>query len=414
MRLPAVNNQLMLVFSVNFVILSIGMGLFPVLPLYATDLGASTTLVGIYLGLTYASITFGTLVFGWLAARIPHRRILAGAGLAGMVALILMGQVTNVWHLILLTGIVWFAGGIGLSLGNVLTGMLANKTHRGKSFSLMSLSMPLGSLAGGAVVSQIVAWKGYPLMFVVLGASWLIIPLAAWKLEDCTLAGKRLAGNDSDRLSPMSSAFYAFALVTLLSTVATNIGRLGISLAMHSLEFSASDVASTATFSGLVSVPVVVLVGPISDRLPRRHVLAFTYGLVVCGALTLVVATQLWHFWLAATLLLVGRVVNSALGAALVTDFLRPEELIRGLSRLNTVGWSGGVATFTAGGILFGRIGAAPVFVAAAVCAAVAAVQLEWVGRTFVPQELVRNAVDDIKRITQTRLPVRADRKTKS
>ena len=414
MRLPAVNNQLMLVFSVNFVILSIGMGLFPVLPLYATDLGASTTLVGIYLGLTYASITFGTLVFGWLAARIPHRRILAGAGLAGMVALILMGQVTNVWHLILLTGIVWFAGGIGLSLGNVLTGMLANKTHRGKSFSLMSLSMPLGSLAGGAVVSQIVAWKGYPLMFVVLGASWLIIPLAAWKLEDCTLAGKRLAGNDSDRLSPMSSAFYAFALVTLLSTVATNIGRLGISLAMHSLEFSASDVASTATFSGLVSVPVVVLVGPISDRLPRRHVLAFTYGLVVCGALTLVVATQLWHFWLAATLLLVGRVVNSALGAALVTDFLRPEELIRGLSRLNTVGWSTGVATFTTGGFLFGRLGAAPVFVAAAVCAAMAAVQLEWVGRDFVPREMVRHAVDDVKRITQTHLPVRADPKSKS
>jgi MFS family permease len=414
MRLPAVNNQLMLVFSVNFVTLSIGMGLFPVLPLYATDLGASTTLVGIYLGLTYASITFGTLVFGWLAVRFPHRWILAAAGLAGMVALMLMGQVTSVWQLILLTGIVWFAGGISLSLGSVLTGMLADKTHRGKSFSLMSLSMPLGALAGGAAVSQLIAWKGYPLLFVALGTSWVTIPLAAWKLEDCTLAGKRLAGSDSDRLTRMSGAFYAFALVTLLSTVATNIGRLGTSLAMHSLVFSASDVASTATFSGLVAVPVVLLIGPLSDRLPRRHVLAFTYGLVLCGALTLVAATQLWQFWLAATLLLVGRVVNSALGAALVTDFLRPEELIRGLSRLNTVGWSGGVAAFTIGGFLFARLGAAPVFVAAAVSAAVAAVQLEWVGRDFVPRDMVRHTVDEVKRITQTHLPVRANPKTKS
>ena len=41
---------------------------------------------------------------------------LAGAGLLGIPALVLMGHVTAMWQLIALTGIVWFTGGIGLSL----------------------------------------------------------------------------------------------------------------------------------------------------------------------------------------------------------------------------------------------------------------------------------------------------------
>lgn len=414
MRIPAVNSQLLLVFLINCAILTVGMGLFPVLPLYASDLGASSTLIGVYLALTYASITFGTLTFGWLAVRFPHRRILAAAGVVGIPTLILMGQVKSVWPLIVLTGVVWFIGGVGLSLASVLTGMIADKTHRGKSFSLMSLSLPLASLIGGTAVGQLITWRGYPLMFAVLGASWVFLPLIAWKLEDCTLAGRRLPGDDRVRVSRMSSAFYIFALVMLLVTVAVNIGRLGTSLSMHALDFSASQVATTATVSGLLTIPVVLLIGPISDRVARRHMLALAFGLIVAGALALVAATQLWHFWLATTLLLVGQAANGALSAALITDFLRPEELIRGLSRINTVSFSAGVLTFATSGYLFGRLGDGPVYVIAAIAGGVAVVLLEWIGRELLPQDALRSVVEDARRITQSRLAVRASHKTKT
>jgi MFS family permease len=239
--------------------------------------------------------------------------------------------------------------------------------------------MPLAALGGGTAVGQLIAWKDFPVMFAVLGATWIVLPLAAWQLENCSLAdrtkGKAKKGTGKGRVD---RAFYLVILAIALSTLAISVGRLGTSLSMQALAFSPSSVASTATISGLLTVPVVLLLGPLSDRLNRRHILAFGYLLVGGGVVTLAVATQLWHFWLAATLLLTARCVNGAMGAALATDMLAPEELVRGLSWINAMGWASGVLSFAIGGYLVNRVGAEAVYVTASLLAVVAAIQLEW------------------------------------
>lgn len=260
-------------------------------------------------------------------------------------------------------------------------------------FSLISLSMPLAALGGGTVVGQLIAWKDYPVMFAVLGATWIVLPLAAWQLEHCSLADRTKAkaktGTGQGRVD---RAFYLVILAVALSTLAISIGRMGTSLSMQALAFSPSSVASTATISGLITVPVVLLLGPLSDRLNRRHILAFGYVLVGGGVMTLAGATQLWHFWLAATLLLIARCVNGAMGAALATDILAPEELVRGLSWLNAMGWGSGVFSFAIGGYLVNHLGAEAVYVTASLLAVVAAIQLEW--RSLRPRRAVPKAVE--------------------
>jgi MFS family permease len=405
MRFRRINTDLLYLFASNLAILFVGMGLFPVLPLYAADLGAGPGLVGLYLALTYLSITLGTLAFGWLALRFPHRVILAAVGLLGIPALVLMGWVTALWQLVILTGIVWFTGGVGLSMVSVLTGLITNRQGRGQMFSLMALSMPLGALAGGMVVSQLIAWQGYRGMLATLGGSWIVIPLAAWRLDNCSLADRtKSASRQGSGQGRIGATFYFFVLAFLLATIAINVGRLGTSLSMKGLAFSPSQVASTATISGLLALPVVLVIGPISDRIQRRHILALNYLLVAGGVVALVVATQLWHFWLAATLLLIARCVNGAIGAAFATDMLAPGELVRGLSWLNTTNWAGGVVTFAGSGFLLNQFGSTPVYLAAGMFALLAATRLEW--SHLRPGQTVLNMVEETKRITQTQLPV--------
>ena len=405
MRSLTINKQLLYLFASNLAILFVGMGLFPVLPLYAADLGATSGVVGVYLALTYASITFGTMLTGWLAKRIPYRTLLAGAGLLGMPALVLMGYVTAMWQLIALTGIVWFTGGIGLSLVSVLTGVITDPERRGKSFGLMSLSLPLAALAGGMTVGQLIAWQGYAAMFAALGALWVVLPLSAWRLAPVSLKPARKDPARTTMPQPgLGAAFYAFTLVTLLSTAAINIGRLGTSLSMHALAFSPSEVASTATVSGLVAIPVVIWIGSLSDRLDRRRLLVLSYALIAAGVSTLIVATQLWHFWLSATLLLIARCASGSIGAALVTDMLAPANLLRGLSLLNTSGWAAGVLTYATSGFLVSSLGTSPVYVGAGLLAALSALYVEGVRGRY--RQRAQAVSEDLKRITQTTRPV--------
>ena len=407
MHLYTVNKQLLYLFTCNLTVLFVGMGLFPVLPLYATTLGATPGLVGIYLALTYASITFGAMLAGWLIVRLPQRLVLSSAGGLGIPALVLMGHVSALWQLVVLTGIVWFTGGIALSVVSVLTGLVADRSHRGRSFSLMSMGTPLGALLGGMLVGQLIAWQGYPLMFAALGASWLLIPLAASQLVEQVPTDQKSARIDRpNERQGLSRPFYLFIPVFLLSTMAVSVGRLGTSLSMQALAFSPSAVASTATISGLVAIPVILVIGRLSDRMDRRHLLVFTYTLTAIGVLMLGGAMQLWHFWLAATLLLIARCVNGAVGSAYVTDILAPHELARGLSRLNTTGWLAGVLTFAGAGHMVDKLGPSAVYLVAGLCAIVAAVQLEWLGGDYRPRQIVQNLANDVKRITQTRLSV--------
>ena len=149
---------------------------------------------------------------------------------------------------------------------------------------------------------------------------------------------------------------------------------------MQGLGFSASAVASTTTVSGLITIPTTLLVGALSDRLGRRRFLMLGYGLAALAALTLSLASQLWHFWLAATLLLVAHSANGTVASAFATDLLAAEALGRRLPWLNATNWLAGVLAFAGLGAAVDVLGSGVVYAGAAVVALAAALQLARIG----------------------------------
>jgi MFS family permease len=162
--------------------------------------------------------------------------------------------------------------------------------------------------------------------------------------------------------------------------VAISAGRLGTSLSMQSLSFSASAIASTAMVSGLFTLPLTFLIGALSDRLGRERFLTTSYLLAAMGALILVLATQLWQFWLAATLLLVALTTSGAMASALITDVSRSEALTRGLSWLKGMTSMAGIISFASTGFLLDNYGPITLYLIATTLPLISAAVLEVVG----------------------------------
>ena len=353
-------------FLCNFAILFVGFGVFPLLPVYASGFGASPTLIGFYLAATYASITLGTLLTGWLSGRVSPKVVFVTAGIPGAIALFLMGQATALWQVVALTGIVWFTGGIGLSLISVFVGLYAEEDNRGMLFSLVALTNPLGAIVGGSVVSWMVAWRGFPLMFTLLSMVYAVWPLVGvLKVQDKPVS-KVIRPNAAKLAHIRLNRSYAMLLLAVLfSAMTVSVVRIGLSLSMVAINFSPAAIAGVNVVGGLVTIPVVLGFGVLSDRLGRRLFLASGYFLAAFSAISLVAASQLWQFWIVAAAVLIARSISGSLASALATDILPPQSLGRSLPVLSTMAWASGVLGFAASGYVIESLGAGNLYLIA-------------------------------------------------
>jgi MFS family permease len=374
-------------FCTSLIIQIVGFGLFPLLPGYAMRFGADTAAAGLYLGAVYVAISLGSMLPGWLPARVSRKQAFLAGALIGLPALFLLGHATELWQVVLLTSALWFSGGVGLALGGLYTGLLSAAGRRGRIFTLVSLSMPVASLTGGLLVGWLVQTQGYSFTFTALGVMWIALPLIVYfKLDDPQPAAEQPAaeqpaaerpaaemrGDPRDGLRPAGAATaaprrasgaYALLLAAGLLVAATiGLGRLGSSVAMAALAYSPAAISSTSTVAGAVLIPFMLLSGALSDRLGTRRFLIGGYLLAGAGALVLIAASELWHFWLAMTLLLVGRAAGDSLSLAVATELLPKDELGRALPSLKATGWIGGVASFAGGGYALALLGQAPAF----------------------------------------------------
>jgi len=388
-------------FLSSFAILFIGFGLFPLLPVYAAGFGATPTVIGFYLAATYLSITLGTLLSGWLPGNLSRKLVFVCAGLLGAPALILMGHATALWQVILLTCVVWFTGGIGLSLISVFIGLRADDNSRGRWFSLVALTNPLGAVIGGSIVSWIVGYKGYSLMFTLLGVVYAIWPLVGLlKVQDQPL-GKANSRKSSQPTGYKSSLGYRLLLLAVLCSAMTiSVVRMGLSLSMKASHFSPSAISGSNVIGGLVTIPVMLAIGVLSDRLGKRFFLALGYLLAVIGSLTLLKSTQLWHFWIVAAAVLISRTISSAMASALATDILPKEALQRYLPVLNTMAWMSGVLGFAATGFVIDTLGSGELYLMAA------SLSLVSISLIYVMSRVHRKVIT-VKKASQPDYPMR-------
>jgi len=373
---------LLQLFFVNFVIFLTGVGLLPLLPLYAQRFGASATDVGFYMATTYAAITAGTMLTDRLSRLLAHRTLFISAGILGVPALFLLGQAAEFWQVIFLTAIVWFAGGIGIALVNVYTGHYAKSNSRGKAFSLTFLALPLASLVAGLTVGRLAEWQGYPFMFAMLAVAWAGWPLVVvFGLDGKAIArgSKRMDSSPAGQKG-LGRAFYFLLIATLLSATTVYLMRLGTSLSMHSLNFSPNAISSTSAIGGLATIPVTYAIGTLSDKLGRKLFLTAGYLLGVVGVVVLGTASQLWQFWLATALLYGALSANGAVAPALAVDLLSVEVRSQALPYLSSMRNLAGIIGFAAGGLLIDKAEPYSLYIIAGALAGVAVFFLSQIG----------------------------------
>ena len=284
------NSVLLKLFAGRFIILFVGFGLFPLLPVYAVQLGATRSTVGVFFAIVYLSNALGSILNGWLAERISRKAIFIGFGLLGVPALLLLVQAQELWQAILLTSVVWFSGGVDLALISVFVSLNAKGKNLGKSFSLLSLTAPLGSLVGGTIAGQLIVWQGFASLFLVLSAIWALLPLIGlFGLRDVEPEERRSAsGSVVQEGAKLSGKYYLVLLVVMLASISISASRLGAPMMMQAQRFSTKEIGSldrvalrrdglteTASWAGMAAAsrttnPTTALIALISISLTAR------------------------------------------------------------------------------------------------------------------------------------------------
>jgi MFS family permease len=357
--------QIIALFVCSLVPWAVGNGLVPLLPIYATRLGADPAIAGYYLSISYLSLAVGTVAAGWLSDNYQRRKIfIIIAGLVNVPITWLLGQVGNIWGLTGLTVILWFYGGLAISFIGILTGLSAGEQERGKIFGIISLTNGLGALLGSLATGYMVDRWGYTQMFTVLAIFTLVLPLSGLFLEEKQFVAVQ-AEVDERQLSNkgLGGDYYLLFSASLIASVAGFIIVLGRSLLMDNLGFGALAITSTGAIGGLITMPLPFIMGWLSDRYGRKIFIAICYLAGLTSLIILIVSTVLWHFWVVLvlqTLLMVG---NWTVGNALVTDIIPKESIGRGLAWFGATSWIGGVIGFAGAGYAFLLLGTLPTFV---------------------------------------------------
>lgn len=370
-------NTLMLfgVVVCDCIVFTMGNGTLPLLPIYAKVLGASSATEGIYVAFAYLCLAIGTLIGGRLSDRLQSRRsllVLAGALLVPLQAL--MGLTRNVFQLIATTGLLWLVAGVTLATVGAIAGREADAAQRGKVFGFIGVSAGVGSLVGGLTIGPIVDTWGYPAMFLVLACLTVLIPITAL----LTVKETQKEPASKLRIVPRPASFIGVAILLLLAAqllgwVANGAGNMGRSISMNELKFSNTAITVTAAIGGLLSLPLPLVLGWLSDRIGRKKVLIASYVAGTACLLILRVSQKLWQFWLVAALLSL-LAVSMSVGPALVADLVRRERVGTAVSLFQSAQWLGTIVGFVYSGFAFQSLGIRSALAVASIVGALAIV----------------------------------------
>jgi MFS family permease len=350
--------QLLTLMVVNVAAFTSGVGLFTLLPIYATRLGADPASTGAFLSSIFMAVALGSIGAGWLADRFQKRKLTLIVGGAWVVPLTwLTGSATTLSQLTLLVGVTWFILSMMIAMVGILAGLFAGEQERGRVFGLIGLGAGIGATIGSFAAGPIVDRWGFPVLFQAAALGYAVVPLAGLFLTDRVLPRGQPEKAVTQRASFFTNrTFLLLFCASIIIHIANSQISLGKPLIMDSLHFDATSISTAGAIGTLVGLPLPFLVGWLSDRLGRKPLIVLCYLTQVIGLLILTSSSILWHFWMIS--ILQGVVSNSMVaGQALVTDLFSKESLGTVLSLFGATPWIGFMIGFGLSGTAMNAFG---------------------------------------------------------
>jgi MFS family permease len=365
--------QLAILLFISFMAFFFGSSLVTLVPVFAGELGADSAQSGWIMAFAFFWMAVSTIIAGRLSDRLGRRKELLLAGtILTLPTTWLMGQATTPTQLTLFMVMGWFVAGFVVTSLNILVGLFAPEGERGRIFGFVALAGGFGGLAGGLFSGPVVDRWGYPTLFTLLTLLYIAVPVAVLFLKDkVTTPPQRTDSTAKSEGVFANRAFLLLFLASILVFVANSEIILGRSLIMADLRFDATAISGAGAVGSLVTLPLPLLVGWLSDRLGRKPFLIILYLLNGIGLIILALAFDLWHFW-AASALQVTVVSTLVVGSAMVTDMFPKETLGASLSLLSATSWIGNVVGFGATGSAMLAIGTTPALILGALLTLVA------------------------------------------
>ncbi len=403
--------QLIALLLCSVVFWTVGNGIVPLLPVFTNSLGADTAVAGYSLAVAYVALAAGAMAAIWAEGRVKSlRRLLILSALLSPPFMYLMGQATSILQLVIFMSLAMFLGGLGIALLGILAGYSAGEQERGRVFGALAVTGSVGMLLGGLTAGPAtVAW-GYPGLFAAAAAFSLLNPLLALLVEDQPIAPRKAVSaplsRDADAIpltrdadatpaagmeesalaavgekASLGRGFWLLFLAAVVAMAANVASQIGRSLAMADLGFNATAISSTVAVSGVITLPLPLLAGWLSDRIGRRLILGISYAAVTLALLVLANAVQLWHFWAVIALATVQSVVGGAVTPALGADLAPRPALGQAMALLSLTTWIGGVLGFAATGEAVKALGLSPSMLFAALLPVVGVAMLGFIRR---------------------------------
>jgi MFS family permease len=302
---------MVLIFSVHY---SFGVFFLPLL----TEFGWTRAMTAGAFSLVWIAQGLLAIVMGALNDRFGPRFVLTICGVLIGVGYMLMSQVSAVWHLYLVYGVI-----VGAGLGGTFVPLTSTTARwfiarRGVMTGIVTSGVGVGALVGPPISTALISGYNWRVSYLILGAIVLVgVTLAAQLLRrdpaqvGAVAFGAESAARVSSASGPhglvlreairrrqfwiMVAAFlcYGFSLSAILLHLAPHAADLGMS--------AATGANLLATIGG-ASVVGKIWLGGLTDRIGNKNVYVIGFVLLAASLFALVPLTQLWSLYLFAVL----------------------------------------------------------------------------------------------------------------
>lgn len=172
-------------------------------PAISQDWGVLSSELGVVFSAGVLGMTLGAMMLGGLADRYGRRIVVTGALLVAGLATSLVVYTSNVTELVIMRVIAGMALGALVATLPALTGEFSPGRHRTLIIATLIASANIGGFAGGLIVAELIASLGWKGIFLYTGLLTIAIAIVVWLLvpESLEFVRRKNASNALDTVN---------------------------------------------------------------------------------------------------------------------------------------------------------------------------------------------------------------------